>query len=70
VGLARAKGRADKEDRFERLGEAFHARVRQSFLDLAAQEPARLVVIDAAESAATVLKEAKAAITARLGVGL
>ncbi len=70
VGLARAKGRADKEDRFERLGEGFHARVRASFLALAQAEPNRFVLIDAAQDAQAVLHAAKAAITARLGVTL
>lgn len=34
-------------DRIEQAGEAFHARLRQGFLEMAAQEPARIVKIDA-----------------------
>jgi dTMP kinase len=49
VGLARAHGRAGDvgPDRLEREELAFHERVRQSFLDLAAAEPARYLVLDA-----------------------
>ena len=48
VGLARAHGRAGDlgPDRLEREALAFHERVRQSFLDLAAAEPARYLVLD------------------------
>ncbi len=46
VGLARKKARAG--DRFENEQLAFHQRVRQGFLNLAAKEPRRWVVIDAA----------------------
>ena len=51
-GLARvaAAGRSG-EDRFERKGAAFQARVRDAFLSIAAAEPHRCVVIDAARSA-------------------
>lgn len=47
TGLARAGGRTGAEDRYERMDGGFHDRVRQGFLDLAAAEPARCVVIDA-----------------------
>jgi len=53
IGLARARGRNDAaganvaEGRFEALDTAFHQRVRDGFLTLAANEPARFAVIDA-----------------------
>jgi len=47
-GLARAGGRAGGEDRFERRGIAFQRELRAAFLALAAREPDRLVVVDAA----------------------
>ncbi len=48
IGLARAKGRgASGEDRFERMGAAFHQRLRDGFLDIARREPDRCRVIDA-----------------------
>ncbi|OYU71642.1 MAG: dTMP kinase [Alphaproteobacteria bacterium PA2] len=50
IGLARAMDRAGAEMRFESKGEAFHLRLRQAFLDIAAKEPARCAVISAAGS--------------------
>jgi dTMP kinase len=53
AGLARAHGRrgsAGGEDRFERKGPEFHARLRQAFLTIAGAEPQRCVVVDAARS--------------------
>ncbi|MGA0600518.1 dTMP kinase [Caulobacter sp. KR2-114] len=50
VGLARAEGRgASAETRFESKGAAFHQRLREGFLAIAAAEPDRCVVIDAAQ---------------------
>ena len=47
-GLRRAGARGGAEARFEAKGEQFHQRLRQGFLDLAAAEPNRCTVIDAA----------------------
>ena len=47
IGLARAADRAGAEMRFESKGEAFHIRLRQAFLDIAALEPQRCAVIAA-----------------------
>ncbi len=41
-------------DRMESKGEEYHQRVRQGFLDLAATDPDRYVVVDASESVETV----------------
>jgi len=49
VGLARAGGRSHAESRFEKMGAEFQARLRQAFLDIARRDPARCVVIDAAQ---------------------
>jgi dTMP kinase len=43
-GLARKQ--AEKQDRFEQETPAFHQRVRQGYLELAAKEPERWLVID------------------------
>ncbi|MBU2693827.1 MULTISPECIES: dTMP kinase [Pimelobacter] len=40
-------GRFEERDRIEGEGLAFHQRVRQSFLDLAAHDPAHYLVVDA-----------------------
>jgi dTMP kinase len=47
AGLARAAGRLGSETRFEAKGLVFHQRLRAAFLDIAAGEPARCVLIDA-----------------------
>ena len=50
LGLARAAARrrpGERPDRFEREGVAYHRQLRDAFLDLAAAEPVRCVVIDA-----------------------
>ena len=47
-GFARKEG--EKRDRFEQQDIAFHQRVREGFLDLAAGEPERWLVVDAAQS--------------------
>jgi len=47
-GLARKGTR--KQDRFEQEGLAFHQRVREGYLELAANEPERWLVIDATQS--------------------
>ena len=39
--------RGDEHDRLEREADDFHERVRRTFLDLAAREPARYAVLDA-----------------------
>ena len=49
MGLARAASRRGSETRYESLPRAFHERVRQGFLEIAAREPKRCVVIDATQ---------------------
>jgi len=51
TSVARMRARGAAADRYERLGEAFFARVRDGFLAVAAAEPGRCVVIDAAGAA-------------------
>lgn len=48
VGLARKKGK--KQDRFEQEDIAFHRRVWDGYLKLAANEPQRWLVVDATQS--------------------
>jgi dTMP kinase len=55
LGLERAaKQGKGKEDRFERMGLAFHQRLREGFLEIAAQNKDRCCVINAAETIETV----------------
>ncbi len=48
TGLARAMARGGAETRFESLGQDFHQRMRDSFLDIARKQPDRCRLIDAA----------------------
>jgi len=55
VGRARMAGREDAPyDRLEEAGDAFAARVRAAYLELAAAEPARFAVVDASGTPAEV----------------
>jgi len=47
AGLARAEARGSGGTRYERMGLAFHQRLREGFLDIARREPERCVVIGA-----------------------
>ena len=47
LGHARAKGRGTAEERFEDFGAGLQARMRQGFLNLAAEFPARFRVVNA-----------------------
>jgi dTMP kinase len=55
VGLARAKSRS-APDRLEAASLGFHRAVRQAFLDLAAAEPARYLVVDATAEAEAIAR--------------
>jgi dTMP kinase len=67
VGLARAQARGG-EMRFESKGLAFHARLREGFLAIARDEPARCVLVDAAAAMDAVEAAVWAAVSARLGL--
>jgi dTMP kinase len=67
VGLQRAQARAGGEMRFESKGLAFHERLREGFLAIAAAEPARCAVIDADASLDEVEARVWAAVCGRLG---
>lgn len=69
IGLARAAARrgATAGDGFERESLAFHVSLRRAFLDLAAAEPERFVVIDAGGDVATVADAVYAAVRKKLG---
>ncbi len=69
AGLARAADRTHAETRFESKGAAFHARLRQAFLDIAKAEPGRCEVIDAAQPVDAVEAAVWRAVDQRLGHG-
>lgn len=67
TGLARAGARRGGEDRYERMGEALHQRLRDGFLAIAAAEPERCVVIDAGGTVDEVAAAIRAAVAAKFG---
>lgn len=54
VGLSRAQVRGGTETRYESMAVAFHERLRQGFLEIAAADPGRCRVIDADHDIGTV----------------
>lgn len=71
VGLARAAARRQANaipDRFEKQSLEFHENLRQTFLDIAAREPGRCVIVDATQSPQDVEQAIWDAVTARLTV--
>ncbi len=67
-GLARAGARGEGEDRYEKMGQAFHETLRQAFLDIASDEPRRCKVIDATSDIDTVHRAIWAETAARFGL--
>ncbi len=70
VGLVRAGRAGDGHDRIEAEPLEFHRRVRQHFLDLAAERPAEYLVVDADRDPHDVHADIRAAIEARLPAGV
>ena len=69
-GLARAAARRSNEDRYERMGEEVHLRIRDGFLAIAKGDPDRCAVIDATGSIEATQAAIRAAVGARLGLEL
>ncbi len=65
-GLRRAAGRAAGEDRYERMGRAFHERLRQGFQEIARHHPQRCVLLSAVQPVEEVQAQVLAAVTERL----
>ncbi len=68
-GLGRVDERGGDETRFENKGQSFHAAVRQGFLELAASEPDRFVVLNAAASIGEIAAKIRNAIGQRFAIG-
>lgn len=68
VGLARAGSRAGAEDRYERMGTAFHENLRTAFQTMAAAEPERCVLVDAVGDVATVADRLWSVVASRFGL--
>lgn len=65
TAVARMRARGTAADRYERLGEAFFARVRAGFAEIAATDPVRCATIDAEADAPTVAARIWSAVAAR-----
>jgi len=67
IGLRRAAERRGTEMRYESLPQDFHARVRTGFLEIAAREPGRCMVIDATGTIDAIAGAIADAVRDRLG---
>ncbi len=67
-GLARAGSRGDGEDRYEKMGQAFHQTLRQAFLGIAEGAPDRCKVIDATDKIDAVHQAIWSETAARFGL--
>lgn len=70
VALERAALRDGGEDRFEKKGKAYHARVREAFLQIASGDPDRYQVIDADQPMDRVSEAVVAAVNRRFALAL
>lgn len=67
IGLARVHARSDGQlDRMEQEAIEFFEAVRQGYLDLAAQEPNRFILLDGSQSIEALKAEISKAVTARI----
>ncbi len=67
IGLARREGAAGATNRLDREPPEFHARVRRRYLELAAADPERWVVLDGTAAPDELERLGWAALEARLG---
>ena len=65
-GLKRAHERGDGAQRYERMGLAFHEKLRQGFFEIARREPKRCVLIDARAAIADVAAKIRDAVRTKL----
>jgi dTMP kinase len=63
-------GRAREQQRYERMGQAFHEKLQAGFLAIAQEAPERCTVIDATRSIEVVAADVRAAVSKRFGVKL
>ena len=68
-GLQRRLAGGEEWNRLDREALAFHRRVRAGYLELAALEPERWVVVDGAQPVEAVQREIQAVVEARLNTG-
>lgn len=66
-GLARVRSRGDGADRYENMDIDFHRRLREGFLDIARNDPARCMVVDATRTVDEISADLTAIVRDRLG---
>lgn len=66
IGLARAGARAGDETRYEQMALAFHRRLRDGYRRIAAAEPQRVAVIDAARGVDAIQADIRSVLSERL----
>ncbi len=67
-GMARARARGEQLDRYETMDLEFHRRLRQGFLDIAARDADRCVVVDASAAIEDIAAEIFTAVKTRLEI--
>ncbi|MEV4197855.1 dTMP kinase [Micromonospora globbae] len=67
AGLSRVAARSEEADRLEAESVAFHERVRYAFLDLAAADPKRYLVLDAARPVEEIARQVARRVDEMLG---
>ncbi len=70
AGLARAATRHGGEDRYERMGAAFHRKLRDAFHDMAKRAPERRVLVDASGGVDAVQAALRNKVSKHLGISL
>lgn len=73
AGLGRAKERAgaaaSAEDRYERMDADFHQRLRDGFLEIAAKNPDRCVLLDGTADVETIAQDVRRIVFEKFGIG-
>jgi dTMP kinase len=68
IGLVRASARGEGEDRYERMGTAFHTQLRQAFVDIVRMNEDRCRLIDANQSIEGVSSQIWSTVADRFGL--
>lgn len=66
-GLQRTASRGGEDHRYERMGNEFHVKLREGFLEIARKNPGRCTVIDATQPIEAIHREIMSVIEPRIG---
>ena len=70
IGIGRALGRNDGEDRYEKMATEFHHNLKAGFLKIAESEPRRCCVLNANRTIEEIQGDIRGLVSERLGVNL